>query len=54
MTPKTQKELEFIGEEGKQPINTAEFTADGAFAELKRCDKLASLPIGRPRVWAAN
>ena len=49
MAPKIQKKLKLIGEDGKQPINTARFTADGAFAELNRCDKL-----GRPRVWAAN
>ena len=49
MAPKIQKEQKLIGENGKQPINTARFTADGAFAELKRCDKL-----GRLRVWAAN
>ena len=49
MAPKILKEQKLIGEDGKQPINTARFTATGAFAELNRCDKL-----GRPRVWAAN
>ena len=61
MAPKTQKEQNLIGEDGKQPINTARFTADGAFAELNRCDKLANWQaeslgcelraLARSRLW---